>query len=429
MTAEVAIANKTAVALAADSAVSIGPTADKIYTSALKIFQLVEGAPVGIMVSGDAEFLGIPWETIIKAYREKRGRGHLAKLIDYRDDFLEFVETHEKLFPTELQDRYVDKLIESYFRYVLKLIKDETDKLVKRGDQITTDETTNLIQDVVFKEQNRVAQANRLDAFNEEVIRRIRRSFVRRVNRIKEEVFLGLPLSDRTSRMLTNLTFDLLSRSEMGAMHSGLAFAGFGDDEYLPRIYSVALEIMFNNRIRWHEEDRYEVNEEQEDIAAIIPFAQADMVDAFMQGIHPQIDQNRFITVKTVLETFVDRIAAITEQEHLQLGIQLRANFAECVQSILSDIKTDWQLQSEEHATPVILNVSVLPKDELGAMAESLANLTKFRLRVSLERETVSGPIDVAIISKGDGFVWLKRKHYFQAELNPRVVSEYDRRI
>lgn len=49
-------------------------------------------------------------------------------------------------------------------------------------------------------------------------------------------------------------------------------------------------------------------------------------------------------------------------------------------------------------------------------MAESLVNLTKFRLRVSPERETVSGPIDVALISKGDGFVWLKRKHYFQAE-------------
>lgn len=60
-------------------------------------------------------------------------------------------------------------------------------------------------------------------------------------------------------------------------------------------------------------------------------------------------------------------------------------------------------------------------------MAESLVNLTKFRLRVSPERETVSGPIDVALISKGDGFVWLKRKHYFQAEHNPRIISEYSR--
>jgi len=56
-------------------------------------------------------------------------------------------------------------------------------------------------------------------------------------------------------------------------------------------------------------------------------------------------------------------------------------------------------------------------------MAESLVNLTKFKRRVSKEQETVGGPIDVAVITKGDGFVWIKRKHYFQPELNPRVLA------
>lgn len=64
-----------------------------------------------------------------------------------------------------------------------------------------------------------------------------------------------------------------------------------------------------------------------------------------------------------------------------------------------------------------------LPKDELAAMAESLVNLTKFRRRVTPERETVGGPIDVAVITKGDGFVWVRRKHYFDPALNPRVVA------
>jgi hypothetical protein len=58
-------------------------------------------------------------------------------------------------------------------------------------------------------------------------------------------------------------------------------------------------------------------------------------------------------------------------------------------------------------------------------MAESLVNLTKFRRRVSTERETVGGPIDVAIITKGDGFVWVKRKHYFDPKLNPRTMGRY----
>ena len=44
-----------------------------------------------------------------------------------------------------------------------------------------------------------------------------------------------------------------------------------------------------------------------------------------------------------------------------------------------------------------------------------------------MDRETVGGPIDVAVITKGDGFVWVKRKHYFEAEYNPRVIARYQR--
>jgi hypothetical protein len=56
MTAEVAILNNNGIALAADSAVTIGHEEGKIFTSADKLFQLSECAPVGIMVYGSATF-------------------------------------------------------------------------------------------------------------------------------------------------------------------------------------------------------------------------------------------------------------------------------------------------------------------------------------------------------------------------------------
>lgn len=31
----------------------------------------------------------------------------------------------------------------------------------------------------------------------------------------------------------------------------------------------------------------------------------------------------------------------------------------------------------------------------------------------------------VAVISKGDGFIWIKRKHYFSPELNTAFFSNY----
>ena len=58
-------------------------------------------------------------------------------------------------------------------------------------------------------------------------------------------------------------------------------------------------------------------------------------------------------------------------------------------------------------------------------MAEALVSLTSFKRRVSADAETVGGPIDVALISKGDGFIWIKRKHYFKPELNYTFFQNY----
>lgn len=67
---------------------------------------------------------------------------------------------------------------------------------------------------------------------------------------------------------------------------------------------------------------------------------------------------------------------------------------------------------------PVLKILPTFPKEELASIAETLVNLTSFKRKVSQETETVGGPIDVAIITKGDGFVWVKRKLYFDKNLN-----------
>ena len=55
----------------------------------------------------------------------------------------------------------------------------------------------------------------------------------------------------------------------------------------------------------------------------------------------------------------------------------------------------------------IINAVRILPKEELARLAELLVQLTSLKRRMSMELETVGEPIDVAVISKGDGFVGL----------------------
>lgn len=74
MTSEIAVMNKEGVALAADSAVTFtGEAGQKIFPSANKIFTLSKYQPVGVMFYGNADFMGIPWETIIKIFRKRLG--------------------------------------------------------------------------------------------------------------------------------------------------------------------------------------------------------------------------------------------------------------------------------------------------------------------------------------------------------------------
>ncbi|MFZ3339552.1 MAG: hypothetical protein WA213_01630, partial [Terriglobales bacterium] len=104
MTAEIAILNRNAVAMAADSAVTLQlPGGQKIYNTVNKLFTLSKYRPVGVMVYGSADFMTIPWETIIKTYRAELYDTKYGGLEEYASDFIKFFERENILFSGELQ--------------------------------------------------------------------------------------------------------------------------------------------------------------------------------------------------------------------------------------------------------------------------------------------------------------------------------------
>ena len=80
----------------------------------------------------------------------------------------------------------------------------------------------------------------------------------------------------------------------------------------------------------------------------------------------------------------------------------------------------------DRNSEPILRFIKSLPKDELANLSESLINITSLKVRVQDNLETVGGDVDVAIITKGDGFVWTKRKHYFEKSLNPQFFNRKD---
>jgi hypothetical protein len=65
-----------------------------------------------------------------------------------------------------------------------------------------------------------------------------------------------------------------------------------------------------------------------------------------------------------------------------------------------------------------------MPLQDAIELAEFLVDTTIKYQRFSFDEKMVGGPIEIAAISKYEGFKWIKRKHYYSQELNPEDLYE-----
>ena len=61
--------------------------------------------------------------------------------------------------------------------------------------------------------------------------------------------------------------------------------------------------------------------------------------------------------------------------------------------------------------------------EDMVDMAESFISITNLQRHISSSEESVGGPVDVAVITKSEGFVWVKHKQWFQQEMNPQMME------
>jgi hypothetical protein len=92
------------------------------------------------------------------------------------------------------------------------------------------------------------------------------------------------------------------------------------------------------------------------------------------------------------------------------------------------DFMLEWKRENwKKNFHPLLGVLQTLSVQEMAHLAESLLGLESLKERVTSPSESVGGPIDVAAITKSEGLVWIKRKHYFDASINMRYASRLER--
>jgi len=206
--------------------------------------------------------------------------------------------------------------------------------------------------------------------------------------------------------------------------NSGVVIAGFGTEETFPSLESFDLEGIVNNKLKYQPHGSSRISFDL--VGSVVAFAQGEMVETFMEGIAPDCKEIEESSLFQTFQEYADAVTDMLDRYNDDERRELKDRILSIGQGVLESMNRRLdEYRKENHTDPITTVVSLLPKDELATMAESFVYLTSLKLRYTMEAETVGGAIDVAVISKGDGFVWIKRKHYFKPELNPAFFRTY----
>lgn len=430
MTTEIVIMNKDAIAIAADSASTIG---SKIYTTN-KVFMLSKYCPISIMIYGNAEIMDVPWEPIIKLFREEISEEPAYNnLEDYAHRLMEYLDNNTSyFFPESHQKAWFRKLVNSHFSKIKADFDRRIGIIENAGINISEDIPNIQIRSCIKKHLEKLEyevnllweKGSRID------IIMVTGPYFEIFDKLLKKVFKDIELDKKSKSMLERV-------AAMTFYHNatGIVIAGFGVEDLFPVVVSYGVGGSIENRLMYQKLDESKISFNKP--ADIIPFAQSDVIETYLNGIAPAVDvflQKEVIPsiLESRVDGFVDYVfndlkEELGDKECLE-NLQNNYNdLKEEVKSIVNKLQNNaMEYIVKKNREPIETAIEFLPKDELAIMAESLLTITALKRKYSIySLESVGGDIDVAVISKSDGFVWIKRKHYFNEKINHHFFHNY----
>lgn len=233
----------------------------------------------------------------------------------------------------------------------------------------------------------------------------------------------GIVISTELLVKMKQAVYSILRAKEESTNFTGLIFTGFGEDEIYPQLIPINISIVVDNRLRFYVDENRAASISNSNNGAVCPFAQTDVIDTILTGIDPSLDNIYLNNFEALFKRYNQAIIDSIGDTNPLLTEQIQNLDTSAIVNEFSDLNQ--QIKQENYIMPLMNAVSNLAKEDLSEMAESLIYLTYLKRRITFAEESVGGPVDVAVISKGDGFVWIKRKHYFRPDLNQHFFDNY----
>ena len=393
MTAEAAVLNKNGIALAADSAIVFGEGKDRrIYHSEEKIYNLSSKHSVGIMNYGSGGFMYIDWELIFIEFNNSLGDRVPYTLEDYVHEFLKFLQGFGDI-DEFYQKGYLENTVRDVFKEFKNNYKLKFSRLLKR-ENLTESQKTNFLKRYLRIWRKQIEKERDISLYEDDVlVKKYQKNIVDIFTNMFSDFVIDDALKEEAIKII-GLLFSKMQISRWGNYDSGIVFAGYGSRELFPSVIHFSIAGKFNDKIYHTKPVKTDLLQESK--FWIGTYAQTDVMQTFISGMDPYFEKIIFGQIERLCRG-INKLAGKQYREEIE---ELKDNFKDKIRNHGDD----------NYLFPLKKMLASLPVNNLAEIAEALVTLTSLRRHMSTDQETVGGPTDVALITKAEGFVWVKRK-------------------
>lgn len=428
MTAVVGLLNKRGIAIAADSAVTRDRGFNhKVTKNGNKMIRLSNCVPISVMLTGNGAYLRTQWDILVRHYRQHRGDVAHETVEACAHDFFKYIADNHLFCEEEIIKSFVANELDFVFSHASHDVDFKVKQRNEDDDKLKTPKT--YLKAFIKKlRQNRGCweKSGKSEQFKDYTLEQFRS-------------YVGDMLSDYLSQKEYDDIFDMnsfpkefldalkedleltwLTRLTTRRYHDNgsaeLVFSGFGNKQEYPSLVSAVVFEGFDDRVNYHirPEDIICISDARP--SAICPFAQKDITRSLLRGLHTDYSENVLGEMRSIYDPFMSEIFRIEEGEEVQninigsLNMKLREIKVNDIDNKFCNAAVRYLDKNQRKWEKNLKDYDLLA---MAALAQSLIALTGFHRTLTFQEERVGGPVDLAVISKTEGFTWLSRKSWY----------------
>ncbi len=408
MTSEIAVMNQKAIALGADSAVTLTDGRRVVVRNEQrKLYNLVEGKPVGVMFYGVADIMGHPWDHVIDQYREKYAGATPDTLQAYGASFTAMLDTLRDFFPPESYAEEYRRLLASVYGFVLRRAK----LLQHFEPQAAPKELLELAIKQIWRDyQFRPDGSARADlsCFPAGYATKVQGDYRDVIEEMIGYGFGKSGIGQGAANQLRDIAGWCVVKDLFVEEPTGLVFAGFGAKDRYPVLSTWYVSAIVGGIVKRAEMGSDSTSNENH--SGLYLFADSAATQAFLLGIDSELEYRLYQTLDAVMLAYTDQVVAAFDQVEPRKRAAVRDAFTDKVPAWTNIVRnTVGRFQNENYIEPLLSVLGIATRGDLAAMARDLVALNAFKKRILAEEQTVGGEIDVAVISRESGFQWFPK--------------------